>query len=616
MQLIKQEDVNREIVKNFLWEFTVAKSGLYLLEIVAKAQSWGQNLLNRRSFFNDDDLTVKVNGSEIFPLDGKKGLEKAVWNGNELKGLFKTVLIAINLKAGQNYLDFRADNSPLISSIQISLVEENNQIIYIPTINNPAESGSGRPWLSYALVNLPIKNIKVIARADKNGRDDQDIKIIINRQIQKNTAKKSHRDWYWCGNILRGKDREFNQDFNADNKSNLIELWADKNPSLRRIEISLLPLPVTEENRIPTVAEPQALAVPKGSNSRLAFKNDTEQMILARAIFGEGRSLPDEGKTAIGWSIRNRVEDERWADNYKEVILQAGQYDAFKENDRNYPYVFDPFYKVDPKQRDAWQKSYEIAGQVIRGEILDPTDGANHYYSIPIETIPYWRDAKEAEFKIQIVNVLFYDLHRAGEGGFIKISLLILALVLVFIFGALLTARAIISSQDLSENNSPQPSREFAHYFINPATSEIEAIYFNKSGELTGRKQLTDDGYGKIKLRVSSSLGDGNSYQSDRQDLSNLIYYQYLHKSLWDFDQGSEQASGDYKQNYLALMIKDGEDGLPKRVYLGDYRTSDWEWNGDGTVTVYSSCGTHCRYYRRINIADGKILEEDQVYKD
>ncbi|MBI3443722.1 hypothetical protein HY008_03550 [Candidatus Woesebacteria bacterium] len=59
-----------------------------------------------------------------------------------------------------------------------------------------------------------------------------------------------------------------------------------------------LPIP----GGIPTVDNPKWTG---------SFYDDTEVMLLSRAIYGEAGGEPKEAKVAVGWAIRNRVEDSR-----------------------------------------------------------------------------------------------------------------------------------------------------------------------------------------------------------------------------------------------------------------------------------------------------------------
>ncbi|OGF23393.1 hypothetical protein A2Y83_02425 [Candidatus Falkowbacteria bacterium RBG_13_39_14] len=54
----KIEKFPTEILENSRYDFEVEEDGLYLIEIIAGAKSWWQNLKKLRAFFDDDDLAV------------------------------------------------------------------------------------------------------------------------------------------------------------------------------------------------------------------------------------------------------------------------------------------------------------------------------------------------------------------------------------------------------------------------------------------------------------------------------------------------------------------------------------------------------------------------------
>lgn len=239
VKLIKQEKLNKEITEKFSYDFVLADDGLYLIEIIASAKSWWQNLKSIRSLFKDDDIALTMDRLEITTSLSNKTDVRAAWNGNELKGFLKTLLIAVKLKSGKHVLNFTPDQNPFLKSITISQVEETSTLTYSPTDNNPAQKADNRPWLSFVLINLSVSDITVSAKADKRGRDDDDIKIIIDGETQKNQDKKSHQDWYWCGKISKGEKKDFKKLVNFNGGLHTVDLWADESPFLERMEISI-----------------------------------------------------------------------------------------------------------------------------------------------------------------------------------------------------------------------------------------------------------------------------------------------------------------------------------------------------------------------------------------
>ncbi|MFA5886211.1 MAG: cell wall hydrolase [Patescibacteria group bacterium] len=607
MKFIKNEKINKVITKQYSYDFTLSENGIYLIEIIASAKSWWQNLKSRRAFFKDDDVFLYLDNQELSTSQYIKKDARSAWNGNELSGLEKTVIIAADLRKGEHIIDLKPDQKPYLKTITISKVEEKDSILYVPVVNNPAQKSEGRPWLSYIVLDQFITKLSVTAKANKNGRDDDDVKLLINGEIQKNENSKSHRDWYWCGKILKGNDKTFVKDINLKTKQFNIDLYSDEAPFLRNIEIGIKSEQTT---RIPTVDDPLWTG---------NFRDDMEQMILARAIFGEGRSLPDEGKIAIAWSIRNRVEDDRWSNNYHDVILQKNQFSAFREVDPNWKYVKDPFYKINPKQLAAWEKCYKIAGSVLSGKIKDPTGGVNHYFSDYID-YPNWTTSKNAKFIMKIGNTLFYNLKKESKGGFIRIKYLILALLIILIglgiylailwqFGdqeieQICEAKEGKSIEDVNgsiEENTGGLYGYYHHVYINPKKSEVERIFFDQDGRFSELKRLTNDGYYKYDLKLFSS------------DSFRFGYFQDLHKADEDFDENNDKQREEYYKNYTSLIINPGYGSTPIEVYRGNDHTSSWEWEDIDHAKVYNNCGTCCRYYYLININTQKIEEEGHL---
>ncbi len=122
-KLVKKEDFNFEVKNEFDYSFEVDKDGVYLIEIIASAKSWWQNLFkNHRSFLEDDNLTFKLDGLEFPKFSNKKNLfnGEVSWNGNNLKGLLKTDILITGLKKGLHSLLFLAQNTPFLKSIRIT----------------------------------------------------------------------------------------------------------------------------------------------------------------------------------------------------------------------------------------------------------------------------------------------------------------------------------------------------------------------------------------------------------------------------------------------------------------------------------------------------------------
>ncbi len=113
-------------------------------------------------------------------------------------------------------------------------------------------------------------------------------------------------------------------------------------------------------------------------------------------IFGEARNelSPDLLREAVGSVVRNRVESNItwWGNTYHEVITKKSQFSAFNESDKNRIFIEDPLHTGNTIDKLSWRDIYEISGRILSGEISDPTNGADHYYSNNIPKPSYYKE--------------------------------------------------------------------------------------------------------------------------------------------------------------------------------------------------------------------------------
>lgn len=119
------------------------------------------------------------------------------------------------------------------------------------------------------------------------------------------------------------------------------------------------------------------------------FSTDSDEVLLARMIFGEARGCSDKEKIAVAYTALNRVEKKSWyGKDLKGVILKPWQYSCFNENDPNREKLKDP----ETQEPVAWKRCLEIAKGVLNKEYADPTRGATHYFN-PRYADPYWKNS-------------------------------------------------------------------------------------------------------------------------------------------------------------------------------------------------------------------------------
>lgn len=135
-------------------------------------------------------------------------------------------------------------------------------------------------------------------------------------------------------------------------------------------------------------------------NQDLTFFNQLPAVdLLARCIWGEARGESREGKIAVAWVIKNRVADGRFGKGVHGVILRPYQFSCFLTGDPNFRKLREACLN-----ETSYEECDEISGQVLSGEIPDPTGGATHYHTVAIK--PPW--SGKMTFLRKIGNHRFY----------------------------------------------------------------------------------------------------------------------------------------------------------------------------------------------------------------
>ncbi len=370
------EQFPQKVTQDTSVTFFTEKFGLYVISITARCKSAKQSESHKNEMLRVEIDDVKLR--EI-PSLNKPQYNKipSAWDGIDQQGLAKTVIFIIVLNKGKHTLNFFPTNEALIEEWNYHFIDNIQEICL--DLEKQAEDGDKRSWYTFALVNIPIQSFIAEVSAFWHSLDGDDVKLIIDGKVQENSFSKLWKYWLWSARpwqlLSKAKKEQKTIELNLTQDIHYIEFWADKTPILHQVIFNLGNF---QPKRIPTVNDPEWTG---------DFADDTDQIILARALFGEIRdtSYSDKARIAVGWSIRNRVKSPKWADTYHEVITQSFQYSAFNAGDPNFELVKNPFVTENKIDLNAWYKAYEIAGKVIRGEVADPTNGANHYHDSSID---------------------------------------------------------------------------------------------------------------------------------------------------------------------------------------------------------------------------------------
>lgn len=118
------------------------------------------------------------------------------------------------------------------------------------------------------------------------------------------------------------------------------------------------------------------------------FSGDSDQILLARMLFGETRGQTKYEKIAVAHTALNRTKDgqERNGNTLREVILMPKQYSCFNPGTNSRRQVMDP-QSVDAR---SFYDCLKVAGEVLDGKYADPTKGATLYYNPHTMGFPSW----------------------------------------------------------------------------------------------------------------------------------------------------------------------------------------------------------------------------------
>ncbi len=326
---------------------------------------------------------------------------KVIFNikpSNELQIIY--IMIFLQGKNHTLSLERRQKNGSLtLESFMVFIWQPNTQLTL--DINNQAEDGERRPWITNVLNKLSFRSLTYNITYSRRKRDSDDVKIIIDNIIQASLLKTiKYKFWRLIGSFLPlfapTKTETETITTNLPQQNHIIEFVADRMPVLHRLALNFGSPPIPPV-RTPTVDDPGWTG---------DFADDPDKIILARALFGEARNtlVPDQARISIGWVIKNRVKNIGWPKTYWQVITQPLQFSSFNSDDPNRLYVENPLHTGSEIDKKAWEHAYEIAGKIINDEATDPTNGANHYYDDSISA-PDWAEGKISALTIIYKNV-------------------------------------------------------------------------------------------------------------------------------------------------------------------------------------------------------------------
>lgn len=380
-------------------------SSFHLISITARAK--GEKQLNPAAT-NDEDLIVEIDGKTFPKLGTKNDLidSPASFNGGKLHGLAQTIYFLTFLKGRNHEVVLTAKTEPNtaeLESIEIRAITLGRS--FSLKVNNQAEDGDRRPWVTYVLDDLSLFSVSPTLTYSRRKGDSDDVKIIIDGQAQKNLSGSiKYRFWKWVGSFLARISstvttaETFYMNFPIG--THFVEFDADRMPVLESISFDFGKIPIIP-NVVPTVDNPKWTE---------EFSDDTTEILLARLIFGEAENQPAEAKIGVGFTVINRFKKQKsgWGLTVRDIILKDSQYDGLW-NVNTSDKVRDPLSKATEKRKKEWQESYRIARAILIGSVMDTSLGATSFHSYKRkEEFPPW--AQDRYYKIKLGDIYFYEL--------------------------------------------------------------------------------------------------------------------------------------------------------------------------------------------------------------
>lgn len=303
-----QKEFNKKITVKFDYDFEIEEYEIYAITVTASCRPGWRNKWWLRFkdlledildlHLDDEDLRVEIDGIVFNKSSGKRGLfnSPAAFSGTKILGKTKTVTFLIRLAKKKHTIRFIPDGTPYLQSIRISKLSSTRK--FVANFNIKSEDENYYAWHTFALVDEPLYSVTITAKTDigKEQTDDDDLRIVIDGEIQENSHN-SHPHSYFCGFTARGKEEIFTKELQFARGIHYIELFADKTPLLKSIELTLSESKLPQAKIVWTSAnlrqEPNTTSVVLDQLS----ENDTVE-ILKKAIKGErpknesGISLP------------------------------------------------------------------------------------------------------------------------------------------------------------------------------------------------------------------------------------------------------------------------------------------------------------------------------------
>lgn len=227
-----------KISKKTPLKFEVDKADCYLISLSARVKSEKQR---GKDFTDDEDLRAEIDNRKFPKLDNPQRYfdSPAAFSGGNLHDRLKTVHFIVHLETGKHTISLIPDGEALIEKLEIEKLANFPQLHL--DFELQAEKADGRPWLTFALIDLGLKTFSVKVTTNWKFPDGDDLKIIVDNKVKKNNLSILHRNWVFASSILRKlfhketSEKTFEENL-PKQSLHYIEFWADETPTLHFVD--------------------------------------------------------------------------------------------------------------------------------------------------------------------------------------------------------------------------------------------------------------------------------------------------------------------------------------------------------------------------------------------
>lgn len=220
----------QKITSPFKYQSFVNSDGLYSIFISA--------VCKKKNYLRVEIDGVALKG--ILPKSRNQFFNiPSSWNGNELKNIAKTIVFVIKLSKGSHDLNFiPKGQAEIVLEPAITKLSDAGLITILKDIQS--EERNCQPWITVALIDMPISVLDISVSCQKRFLDSDDVKLVIDGKIQKNTKSILRgKNWFWRGWQLKGKTQISRFDLNFPSGVHFVELWGDRMPMLESLELEV-----------------------------------------------------------------------------------------------------------------------------------------------------------------------------------------------------------------------------------------------------------------------------------------------------------------------------------------------------------------------------------------